>query len=1099
MPTQTICAGTIQEVVWNMTSNQGSTYFLASDGSNSSVWSAQTEIAIGNSTEEALSALLKKDMQQGTAAQGILDNYEYLLDALQLGVLADIEKQPNKFIALEEALHNNGFSSFTGGLVWLISDSGDADDDQTESKEVSLPLDLAEQLALLNAAQKKYDMGRNALSIMRKQLFMDWVRYVKMFMHETTDPNITQIAMNNFILTSSGGELKDVVTHGNDVGIIVYGDNTVVDALTYITDSTSGLITAVALNGTVPTTSSAYSVFTNFTAVSNALAAFNQKNKGSNWILQTGKADSFLLPSEPVVLMEGIRIAPPQRTGDADTTFIRLSQELLSQLQFTYADSKFTVNASSLTGVPALSAKLPAALQADVQTLAGEAFLITPMLAPVVTAALAAAGGTNNPAVASAANFTTSLMYAQGGLSPLDLAPNLGGIPAPPASSLFATVYANDYKPSANIPISVAAPLALQTEFTNATSNGWAPDNVGWSTQQGVTGFPDTRFDPFLPIFMIWNVSLSPLQWEQDKLNMVYSPTNITDFFTLDDDGVDYVYKMDGGNPVPFTSSNLVNYGDDATMRSGASGVLSYQITNYLKNNPDDPEKQTLLDIAALYDGRNFLSQSMSGFNTNQVLAAYVAQVAVENLVAGKMDNYTPRVSAAAVANPHDNWYEDAFTSLEPTSTGPLAQGNFGPLRAGFMDIVSIEIVDAFGQRMDLQTAQLTTRGALECVTSYAMSPDASDSINKGRIYLAPRILTPTRVWFKWLSATHNNDVSGISDDFVETNTHPATAPICGWVMPNHLDNNLFFYDADGTAIGTFGIEQGAVVYRTRAGNTHNSTGTDLADDIGPPGQATRNPHIANFMWYLHGQTAKFLEDLMTAIQNSDTFISPSRFANTDTLALLIGRPLALTRAVLGLETSGNLLPLSQADNNPNSPFPQDVNNSRTRYTDRMTYSSANLGNVLFPARLGDLANLDDGLVGYIIEKTQHGNPYLEQSFFTPAAGKDWNRGVVKPTSTTLQLKLNETPKVITMLVDPVAAVHATTGVLSVSELSVPPDQYSAIMNSLAVNFITRPMLSMAQGLAVPLPEENGYEWSWITPGAKDPTPLKANAVNENP
>jgi hypothetical protein len=54
-------------------------------------------------------------------------------------------------------------------------------------------------------------------------------------------------------------------------------------------------------------------------------------------------------------------------------------------------------------------------------------------------------------------------------------------------------------------------------------------------------------------------------------------------------------------------------------------------------------------------------------------------------------------------------------------------------------------------------------------------------------------------------------------------------------------------------------------------------------------------------------------------------------------------------------------------------------------------------------------------------------------------------------------------------------------------------------MNSLAVNFITRPMLSMAQGLAVPLPEENGYEWSWITPGAKDPTPLKANAVNENP
>lgn len=1098
LPTQTICAGTAQEVVWNMTSNQGSTYFLASDGTNPSVWSAQTEIAIGNSTEEALSALLKKDMQSQSEAQNVLDNYEYLLDALQLGLLTDIEKTPNKFIALEEALHNNGFSSFAGGLVWLITDTGDVSDDQTETEEVSLPLELAEQLALLNAAQKNYDMGRSALSIMRKQLFMDWVRFIKMFMGETADQNITQVKMNDFILTSSGGELKNVIDSGKDVGIIVYGNDSAVDVLRYTAESTSGLITGITLNGKVPTTSRAYSVFNNFNAVSAALADFNKNNKGSNWILQTGKADSFHLPSEPVVLMEGDRIEPPQRNGDGDTTFVRLSQELLSQLQITFEGNKFTVSGSSLAGMPALSTGLPSSIQSDVQALTEEAVLITPMLAPVVTAALAAAGGTNNPAIASPQNCTTSLMYAQGGLSTLDVSPNMGGVPTPPASSLFATVYADDYKPAANTIISVAAPLALQVEFTNANKNGWAPDNAGWITQLEVPGFPSTRFDPFLPIFMIWNVSMSPLQWEQDKLNQFYSETNITDFFTLDNDGVDYVYKMSGGAAVPFSSSNTVSYEDDATMRSGATGVLSYQITNFLANNPDDPEKQTLLNIAALYNGRKFLSQSMSGFNTNQVLAAYVAQVAVENLVSKKTDNWTPKVSAAALATPHDNWYDDAFTSLEPISTGLLAQGNFGPLRAGFMDVIGIEIVDAFGQRMDLTTANTTSRGALECVTSYAMSPASSDNANKGRIYLAPRILAPTRVWFKWLSATHNDAVPGITGDFVETNTHPATAPICGWVMPNHLDNNLFFYDADGTAIGTFGIEGGAVVYRTRAGNTGDSPDKQLEDDIGSEGHPTKNAHLANFMWYLSKQSGDFLEDLMTAIQTSDTFISPANFANTDSLALLIGRPLALTRAVLGLETSGKLLPLSQADNNSNSPFPQDVNKGRTLYTDRMQYSSANLANVLFPARLGDLANLDDGLVGYIVE-TAESNPYLGQSFFTPAAGKDWKGGVVRPTPTTVQLKLNETPKTITMLVDPVAAVHATTGILGVSELSIPPDQYSAIMNSLAVNFVTRPMLSMAQGLTVPLPEENGYVWSYITPGAKDPTPLKANAVNETP
>ena len=103
------------------------------------------------------------------------------------------------------------------------------------------------------------------------------------------------------------------------------------------------------------------------------------------------------------------------------------------------------------------------------------------------------------------------------------------------------------------------------------------------------------------------------------------------------------------------------------------------------------------------------------------------------------------------------------------------------------------------------------------------------------------------------------------------------------------------------------------------------------------------------------------------------------------------------------------------------------------------------------------------------------------------------------PIDTTIEVTLNQQPIAIMMLVDPRAAVHATTGILSVSELSIPPDQYSLIMNDLAVNFVTRPMLQMAQGMTVPLPAETGYAWSWITPGAANTTPLKANAVNETP
>ncbi|AXY74640.1 hypothetical protein D3H65_11900 [Paraflavitalea soli] len=1091
LPTQTLCAGTVQEVVWNMVTNPGTTYFLSSGQSNMSVWSAPTEIAIGNSTEEALAALLKVDMGQDTDDPNVLTNYEYLLDALQLGLLANIEKTPNKLITLEEALHNNGFENVSGGFNWLITNTKQGTSDgNTEAEEITLPLTLAEQLYLLNSAQKQYDMGRGALSLRRKQLFMDWVRFVKMFQGEATDSYIPQSTMNNFIWTSTAGELNDVINYGNTVSL-----------LQYTTDAASGQVTGIVPPGaSVGTGSLAYAVYNNYKIVLDALAAINEQTTDAVWTLQCDIADYFQLPSEPVILMEGAMMEPLQRNGDGDTTFVRLSQELLTQLLFNYNSNNFTVNAAAVPGVPAVTANMPAAIQADVQTLTGEAFLITPMLAGQVASALASAGGTGNPAVASAANFTISLMYAQGGLSPLDIAPNLGGVPTPPATSLFALVNNDNYKPTAAPAVNVAGPQALTVTWTNATNDGYSSGGVGWNTQTALPEFTTNRVDPFLPIFMIWNVNMEPLQWGKDHSNQLYAPTNITDYFNLDADGVDYLYKMNGNTPVPFTSATSVGYEDDATMRSGATGVLSYQITNYINNNPNDPENATLQEIATLYDGRKILSQAMSGFNTNQVLTAYVAQVPVENLVAGRMDNYTPKVNAAAGATPNDNWYDDAFTSLEPIPVGLLAQGNFGPLRAGFMDIVSIEIVDAFGQRMDLTTATRSPQGGLSCITSYAMTPNPNDQQNQGRVYLAPRIVAPARVWFKWLSAEHNNAVSGVSDDFVETNTHPATAPICGWVMPNHLDNDLFFYDADGTAIGTFGVEHGANVYRTRAGNIANSGTSEqqLITDIGQRGTPTVNAHVANYMWYLFDQTGAFLEDMMTAIQDSETFVSPANYAQDNSLAVLIGRPLALTRAVLTLETLGNLLPLNQADNNVNSPFPQDVINGRTSYPTRMPFSSANLGNVLFPARLGDLANLDDGLVGYIIE-TGSSNPYTGQSLYMPAADDAWTNGVAQPTDTTIQVTLNQQPMSITMLVDPRAAVHATTGVLGVSEISIPPDQYSDIVNSLAVNFITRPMLQMAQGMSVPLPAEAGYAWSWITPGAANETPLAANAVNETP
>lgn len=1090
-PERSICAGTAQEVVWDMLSNPGTSYFLKSNNqSNPAAWTSQVEIAVGNSTIEALSAILKYDMQGNGEQAGnneeVLSNYELLLDALQLGLLSEIEQQPNKLIMLEEALHSNGFSGIFSGYLWIVTQNQEAiqGGNPNPNDEVTLPLDLAEKLHLLNRAQKDYDMGREGLDLMRKQLFMDWTHYVKLFCGEITDPNIDQNELANFIATSNAGELNAVVDQGNAVGI-----------LQYTTDPVTGVITGLETPGsTVGTSSLAYAVWTNYHNVLQALTAYPE------WTLQTAKAPSFYEPAEPVVLMEGDMMEPVARNGDADTVFVRLSQELLDTLALRFDSNDFKVAVSQLSGLPIISDNTP--MQADVQGLIGEAYLLTPMLATVVAAALAAQGGGNNPAVSSLDDFVISLMYGQGGLSPLDIAPHPGGIPTPPAESLYATVGAENYVPAKNETITVAAPQALTFTFTNGNDNGWPPNIVAWTTQKALTAFSSDRVDPFLPIFMIWNVKLDPLKRESTDANdnEIYTDTNLTDYFVLDTDAIDYQYIMNGDTPVPFTVGKNVGYGNSATMSSSSTGVLVHQINSYIASHPNDPEDDTLKQIAQYYDSKKFLSQGISGFNQEQILTAYVAQVTVEDLVNQRSDAITKSLAAQAKATPNDNWYDFGFNSLEPISTNLLAQNNFGPLRSGFMEIQSIEIVDAFGQRMDLKTSTFNPDGSLATITAYSMTPAEKDTKHKGLIYLPPRLLTPTRLWFNWLSATFNDEVSGISSDFVEMNTHPSTSPVCGWVLPNHLDDNLFLYDADGTPIGTFGIEHRStspsLVYRTRAGNVANPT-NDLAKDIGPQGEPTVNAHLANYMWYLYGESARYLEDLMTSIENSNAFLNPANFAQNAALSVLIGRPLAITRAVVGLETAGNLLPLSQADTGPGSPFSQDVKNDRYKYTDRMQYSSANLADVNFPLRLGDLHNLDDGLVGFIIEGSGS-NPYTGAFFYSPAATESMGNGVVLPTEKTLELTLNASVRTITMLIDPRAPVHATTGILPVSELSVPADQYSAIMNSLGVNFVTRPILQMNNGLVVPLPQESGFDWSWITMG-KSGTPLPPNAANETP
>lgn len=1049
VPERTLCGGILQETVWDMLVNPQSSFFLNNPESTTApdVWTDTVKLAVGNTTVEALSALLKHEIRNAKNDDDLFDHYEYLLHTLQLGLLQDLDGQGNSLIGLEEDCHSKAFSALSGGYLWVVEQKQQSSSATPHpEQQVNLPLDVAEQLSLLNQAQKNYDQGRAALDIMRKQFFMDWSRFVKMYVSGEKDPDLPINDLTNFVWSPNGGELTAVINYGNEVGMLLY-----------LQDSVTAEI--IGLQQPSGTTSRAVAVWTQYQAMLNNLAKYPL------WQLRATTAMPFWMPTDPVLVMEGSRLERARRNGPGPNISVRVTADLLNSLQFKYKNNSFTVSSGDLSGLP----KIPdSPMKSDVEAEVGEAYLLVPMLAGAVGDALKAKGGSGNPAVDAYSDFVVSLNSAQGGISPIERKTDTG---------LFAAVHSNG-QVGTNPTETVSTPLALSVTFTNGVTNGWAPDAVGWNTQTALPEFTAKRFDPFLPVFLIWKAKLEPLKHDAGS---DYAAANLTKYFKLDDDGIDYQYQPGE----IFTTKNQLDYEGSIILSKATTYSLTNQIDRYVASYSTDQQTHaTLKDAKTSYEKRRIVSQGLGNFNLRQTLRALIPKVTVVDLVRAR-DSITPEVSKAAVANPIDNWYNFGFNGQTPPA-GLLPQLNFGPLRSGFAEIFTLEIVDVFGQHMILNTSTTNADGSLQISVTQSLKPPAGDTANQGKIYLPPRLLAATRLWFAWLSATHDNRVPA---DFVEMNSHPATTPVFGWVMPNHLDNNLFFYNADGAAIGSFGVEHNDLKYRTRAGNQNNPQDS-LAVDIGPNGSPTVNAHLADFMWYIQGKNGLFLRDLMQTVEHSDKFITPAKFAQDASLAVLIGRPLALARAVLGFETGGNLLPLSQA----NTTFSADVKNKRIKYSDRQQTSSAQLGGVEFPVRLGDLSNIDDGLVGYLLENAGP-NPY--DIFYSSAAPKDGAHGVVRPTLTTIKSTLNAEPITVTMLIDPRGPVHATTGILPVQVLQIPPDQYTETIRSLAVTFFTHPMLSLKDQLVVPLPQAGAYEWSWVTHGSTTQLPLQPNQANE--
>ena len=626
-------------------------------------------------------------------------------------------------------------------------------------------------------------------------------------------------------------------------------------------------------------------------------------------------------------------------------------------------------------------------------------------------------------------------------------------------------------------------------------------------TDQERIGFDVWTEQPWNPFSLEWSMELFPRQ-EQNNLDpegREYHPDFITTSYQLEEDAVDLTLRPGQGAIAKAASV----YSGSNILTPHAKLQLKDQIKAFLENrqpsgpNEKDPVADAIRKVSEKLDDPGFhaMAQTLNGFNEALLMRKQTLQLSIAD----------PR--GFDDARPFTEAVRDAVGNQNSAAPEPL--DDFNPIRAGVLKILDLRLVDTFGR-----TQTLAVKDERVIATEVLSAPRSPHLIS-----LPPRLVQPARLNFRWLSADRGDSSHA---DEPEMNEHPADTPVCGWLIPNNLDDSLMVYDNAGRLLGSI---------------------NELSQWTPAPGALPitvaeiENFHLKMLVTHLLDQGQDHFQDFLTAVEVALESIDPETFAQHEALALLMGRPMAVVRGMLNLELRG-LPAINQDWNVFRLDLKRDLQSEAVPGSGPASRETDKFTKVLFPIRLGDGRQLNDGLVGYWKEDwSADGKTYNYENnrFYVhacdtarvlktdltaltiPAAQKTeiaallqnsggvvkrhsllsrfadgdalWrllsDKGVIEElvrnpliryaaAEPELFQAIDSPPQKLTMLLDPRGAAHASSGVLPTKAIRIPPDQYAEALRNLEITFLSTPVVTTQGKINLPLPAEPGYAWSWL-------------------
>ncbi len=277
-----------------------------------------------------------------------------------------------------------------------------------------------------------------------------------------------------------------------------------------------------------------------------------------------------------------------------------------------------------------------------------------------------------------------------------------------------------------------------------------------------------------------------------------------------------------------------------------------------------------------------------------------------------------------------------------PAPTGPTHA-----LLAGGVRLTRARLVDAFGRTLDVPVARVAT------------PVRATHAARPGLLLTPPRLLRPARWLLRLVDAATPLGAEGSEARVDQVDAALQINPVCGYLLPDHLDESLELFGTDGAPLGELLHDaiSGGVMWEIAAGRAgaadagplHGLAGGTQPLGFLAAGLVAADAHARK------GQPASgesALSALLRAIDTTLWTVDSFSALGSEHVAGLVGRPMAVVRAQLRLE----LKP------------PDDVDLSNAAQAAAWAAAEAEAARHAFPVRIGELTRSDDGVLGFFVD-----------------------------------------------------------------------------------------------------------------------------------